>query len=182
MDALKIAVYDHTRDILLLRVEGIRVREWVPWKTFITFVRYLYTMGCDGMLMCETALIDTMQGVIVKYARERTRLTVRDVNTDDGVKAIWLWTEQKGLPYVNVIDAYRVKTQTSEGGRWYWLCTTREDAIARGFVVDAGGDDCVGEPCSSVHDDAEGGVEPDGFVGQLFTLDRKLAEITTLDR
>ena len=175
MDALKIAVYDHTRDILLLRVEGIRVREWVPWKTFITFVRYLYTMGCDGMLMCETALIDTMQGVIVKYARDRIRLTVRDVNTDGGVKEIWLWTEQKGLPYVNVIDAYRVKTQTAEGGGWHWLCTTREGAIKCGYVVDARGDEHVAEP-GGAGDEGASGEAPGGHVDVLMRLDRKLLQ------
>ena len=181
-DALKIAVYDDTSDIMLLKVNNTRVGKWVPWNTFITFVRYLYTMDCRGTLMCETALIDMLQGVIVKYARDGIRLAVRRINDYGRVKEIWLWNEDENLPYVNVFDAYRVKTQTAEGGGWYYLCTTREGAIARGFIVDAGGDECVGEPCGGVHGDVERGVEPGGFVGQLFTLDRKLAKITTLDR
>jgi len=185
---LRIAVYDHTGSIKLLDESGTRVDRWVPLKTFITFVRYLYMTGCRGELMCETALIDMLQGVIVKYARDGITLDVRGVSDRRGVKEIWLWNKvqnlrvkEERLPHVNVIDAYRVKTKTIAGAGWRWLCTTRESAIARGFIVDAGGDDCVGEPCSSVHD-AEGGVEPKGLIRQLFTLDRKLAEITTLDR
>jgi hypothetical protein len=185
---LRIAVYDYTGSIKLLSENDTIVDKWVPFKTFITFVRYLYMTGCSGELMCEPALIDMLQGVVVKYAREGVTLDVRTVSDSGGVKEIWLWNEIKTprveedrLPHVNVIDAYRVKTKTSAGGGWYWLCRTREQAIARGFVVDAGGDDCVGEPCSSVHDDAEGCVEPEGFVGQLFSLDRRLAEITTPD-
>ncbi len=186
---LRIAVYDHTGSIKLLSENGTPVGKWVPSNTFITFVRYLYMTNCRGELMCETALIDMLQGVIVKYARDRITLHVREVSDSGGVKEIWLWNtiqdplvKRERLPFVNVIDGYRVKTMTSAGGGWHWLCTTREGAIERGFIVDAGGDECVGEPCSSVHD-AEGGVEPQGgFVRQLFTLDRKLAEITTLDR
>ena len=185
---LRFAVYDDIGSIKLLKDTDTVVDKWVPFKTFITFVRYVYSWGCSLELMCETALIDMLQGVIVKYAREGITLEVRHVLDHCGVKEVWLWSKiktplvkEERLPHVNVIDVYRVKTKISAAGGWHWLCTTREGAIARGFVVDAGGDECVGEPCSSVHDDAEGGVEPDGFVGQLFTLDRKLAEITTLD-
>jgi hypothetical protein len=87
---LRIAVYDHTGSILLLSENDTPVGEWVPFKTFITFVRYLYMTGCSGKLMCETALIDMLQGVIVKYAREGITLDVHTVSDSGGVKEIWL--------------------------------------------------------------------------------------------
>ena len=177
---LRIAVYDFTGSIKLLSENDTIVDKLVPFKTFITFVRYLYMTGCSGELMCETALIDMLQGVIVKYAREGITLEVRHVLDHSGVKEVWLWSKLKTplvkeerLPYVNVIDAYQVKTKTSAGGGWYWLCRTREQAIARGFIVDAGGDECVGEP-GGVGDDGAPGKAPSGHVVALMRLNRKL--------
>jgi hypothetical protein len=178
-DYVHIAVYEHTDNITLLEVNNTRVGKLVPWRTFITFMRYLYTRDCGAELMCETALIDMLQGVIVKYARDGIRLKVQGFTDHRGVKVIKLCGEDGGLPFVNVIDAYRVKTKTSaeENPGWRWLCTTHEEAMLRGFIVHAGGDECVGEPRGVGDDGAEKndhGASPRGHVDALMRLNSRL--------
>jgi hypothetical protein len=173
-DYIQIAVGDEAEhDVQLLKVNGERVGKMVPWKTFVTFVCYLYTRDCGGRMMCETVLVDMLQGVLNRYRADGVVLEVDDFEDRGRVKKIQLRNAAtKGPPFVELFDAYRVTT-SDDGARWTDLCTSRQEAIARGFVAD----DCVEEEPRSAFGEGAPSA-PDGHVvGALARLDRRLDDI-----
>ena len=172
-DYIQIAVGGEAEhDVQLLKVNGKRVGKMVPWKTFVTFVRYLYTRDCGGRMMCETVLMDMLQGVLNRYRADGVVLEVDDFEDRGRVKKIQLRNAAtKGPPFVELFDAYRVTT-SDDGARWTDLCTSRPEAIARGFVAEDG-DRCVEEPRSGFGEGAPSA--PDGHVmGALARLNCRL--------
>ena len=172
-DYIQIAVGDEAEHgVQLLKVNGERVGKMVPWKTFVTFVRHLYTRNCRGRMMCETVLVDMLQGVLNRYRADGVVLEVDDFEDRGRVKKIQLRNAAtKGPPFVELFDAYRVTT-SDDGARWTDLCTSRPEAIARGFVAEDG-DRCVEEPRSGFGEGAPSA--PDGHVmGALARLNCRL--------
>lgn len=171
-DHIQIAVGGEAEnDVLLLKVNGRPENKMVPWKTFVTFVRYLYTRDCGGRMMCETVLVDMLQGVLNRYRADGVALEVDDFEDRGSVKKIQLRNAAtKGPPFVDLFDAYRVTT-SDDGVCWTDLCTSRPEAIARGFVAD----DCVEEEPRSGGFGEGAPSAPDGHVmGALARLNCRL--------